>query len=149
MYIFKCKSAIVVFVYRNYWRVVRRVKEKLKMAWRLCLVCPKKLMMLCTSVCWMVSNKHTKTQLAKSNPILLLTLFNLSFLFAHSQVLMRTLSLRVSWSCRSHSRFGIQRLWFVRAESDTSSFLRCLSSSARTSKTPTEEASTSTRASSW
>ncbi len=72
MYIFKCKSAIVVFVYRNYWRVVRRVKEKLKMAWRLCLVCPKKLMMLCTSVCWMVSNKHTQTQLAKPNPILLL-----------------------------------------------------------------------------
>lgn len=78
MYVFKRTSTIVMFVHRNYWLVVRKVREKLKMVWRSCLVCPRELMMPCTSACWRVSNTHIhKHSLLNQTQTLILTTYSL------------------------------------------------------------------------
>lgn len=47
-----------VCVCRNCWRVVRREKEKSKMAWRSCSACPRGPTMPCILACWKVFD-HT------------------------------------------------------------------------------------------
>lgn len=140
-------NASLCRVCRSCWHVVRRAKEKSKMAWRSCSAYRREPMMPCTLACWKVL---TFAQACMHMHIHLWSCMWYDWLpcVLFSQVLMRTLSLRENWSSRSPSRFGIPRLWSGKAESATSSSSRCLLSSARRLKIPMEGANTSTRANS-